>query len=54
MNLWNENIDEFKAKKNDIVSIKNVKIGEYHYEKNLSLTAHSIIQINPNILEVEM
>ncbi|XP_044005582.1 uncharacterized protein LOC122850512 [Aphidius gifuensis] len=37
LNLWNENIDKFRGKKNDIMSITNVKIGEYLNNKNLVL-----------------
>ncbi|KAL5244715.1 hypothetical protein ACI65C_012125 [Semiaphis heraclei] len=50
-NLWNEKINEFKGKKEDIIAIKNAKIGEYNHIKNLSLINSSRISINPGVPE---
>jgi len=49
LNLWNEKINEFKGKKEYIIAIKNAKIGEYNYIKNLSLINSSRILINPGV-----
>jgi len=46
LNLWNEKINEFKGNKEDIISIKNAKIREYNYIKNLTLINSSRISIN--------
>jgi len=53
LNLWNEKIKEFKGKKEDIIAIKNAKIGEYNYIKNLSLINSSRISINPGVPEAK-
>jgi len=51
LNLWNENINNFEGKKNDIIAISNVKIGEYKTQKTLILTSASQIIINPDFPE---
>lgn len=51
LNLWNENINNFEGKKNDIITISNVKIGEYKNQKTLVLTSASQIIINPDFPE---
>ena len=51
LNLWNEKINEFKLKKEDIIAIKNAKIGEYNYTKNLTLINSSRMSINPGVPE---
>ncbi|CAI6359538.1 unnamed protein product [Macrosiphum euphorbiae] len=51
LNLWNENINNFEGKKNDIIAISNAKIGEYKTQKTLVLTSASQIIINPNFPE---
>ncbi|XP_029348630.1 replication protein A 70 kDa DNA-binding subunit B-like [Acyrthosiphon pisum] len=51
LNLWNEKINEFKGKKEDIIAIKNAKIGEYNYTKNLTLINSSRMSINPGVPE---
>uniref|UniRef100_A0A2S2P615 Replication factor A protein 1 n=2 Tax=Schizaphis graminum TaxID=13262 RepID=A0A2S2P615_SCHGA len=51
LNLWNEKIKLFKEKKEDIIAIKNAKIGEYNHIKNLSLINSSRISINPGVPE---
>jgi len=51
LNLWNEKINEFKGKKEDIIAIKNAKIREYNYIKNLPLINSSRISINLGVPE---
>ncbi|CAI6350281.1 unnamed protein product [Macrosiphum euphorbiae] len=51
LNLWNEKVNEFKGKKEDINAIKNAKIGEYNYIKNVSLINSSRVSINPGVPE---
>ncbi|CAI6342915.1 unnamed protein product [Macrosiphum euphorbiae] len=51
LNLRNDNINNFEGKKNDIIAISNVKIGEYKTQKTLVLTSASQIIINPDFPE---